>query len=203
MKIKNHLQIITTDRLILKTLTKDAAPMVLDFYEDNRSFFETWEPARADNFYSLCYQKASLSAEYNQMAEGKLLRYWVFLKDAPEEIIGSICFQNFLKKPYLSCSLGYKFSHKYHHQGYAFESIQKGIDIIMNEFYIHRIEAFIMPDNIPSIHLIERLSFIYEGISYSYAHINGSWSDHKRYAFLNSKDLSANPGVPFVTSCKE
>jgi ribosomal-protein-alanine N-acetyltransferase len=189
MKIKNHLQIITTDRLILKTLTKDAAPMVLAFYEDNRSFFETWEPARADNFYTLFYQKASLSAEYNQMAEGKLLRYWVFLKAAPEEIIGSVCFQNFLKKPYLSCSLGYKFSHKYHHQGYAYESIQKGLTIIMEEFYMHRIEAFIMPENIPSIHLIERLSFQYEGLSYDHARIRGIWTNHRRYSLINPRTM--------------
>jgi len=201
MRIQNSLYTLNTERLILKALTKDAAPMVLSFYEDNRSFFESWEPGRAENFYTLFYQKASLSAEFNQMTEGKLLRYWIFLKDTPEEIIGSISFQNFLKAPYLSCSLGYKFGHRYTHQGYAFESIQKGIEIIMGEFHIHRIEAFIMPNNVPSLRLIERLSFIYEGISYSYAYINGTWSDHKRYALLNSLDMyapSRNPSaVPY------
>lgn len=179
-----------TERLYLKTLTKDAAPMVLAFYEDNRSFFEQWEPKRATNFYTLYYQKASLSAEYHMMADGKLLRYWIFLKDAPDKIVGSVCFQNFLKEPYQSCSVGYKFGQNYNHQGYALESLRKGIDIMVNEYYIHRIEAFIMPNNEPSLRLVERLDFIYEGISYSYANINGSWSDHKRYAFINSNCIS-------------
>lgn len=182
-------QVHETDRLILKTLTKDAAPMVLTFYDENRSFFETWEPRRADNFYTLYYQKASLSAEYHQMAEGKLLRYWVFLKDNPDEIVGTVCFQNFLRDPYQSCMLGYKFAWKFHHQGYALESIRKAMDIIINDYSIHRVEAFIMPNNRPSIKLIERLYFIYEGISYSFANIDGVWSDHRRYAYINPNYL--------------
>ena len=174
-----------TDRLIIKTLNKDAAPMVLTFYRDNKSLFEPWEPKRSFNFYTLSYQKASLTAEQNQMSEGKLLRYWVFIKDNPEEIIGSICFQNILREPYHSCCIGYKFDHKYLHQGYAEESIKKCIEAIFWEHHIHRIEALIMPTNEPSLRLIDRLSFTYEGISYSYARIGGSFMDHKRYSLIN------------------
>jgi ribosomal-protein-alanine N-acetyltransferase len=124
------------------------------------------------------------------MADGKLLRFWFFLKDCPEEIIGSVCFQNFLKDPYQSCSIGYKISHKYIRQGYAFEGVHKGLEIVFNESPLHRVEAFIMPNNEPSLRLIERLSFVYEGVSYSYAHINGIWSDHRRYALIHTPDCS-------------
>lgn len=175
-----------TDRLFLKILNKDAAQLILDFYEDNKDLFEPWEPKRSDNFYTISYQKASLSAEYHQMTEGKLLRYWVFLKENPNEIVGSICFQNFLMGPYKSCSLGYKFSHNYSHKGYAYESIQKGIEIMFDDHHLHRIEAFIMPHNQASTKLINRLHFTFEGISYSYAKINGIWSDHNRYALINA-----------------
>lgn len=179
--LKNH----ETDRLHLKILNKDCAPMVLAFYEDNKSLFEPWEPIRSENFYTLPYQKASLTAEYHQITEGKLLRYWLFSKDNSEEIVGSLCFQNFLMGPYHSCSLGYKLSHKYHHQGYAIEGTQKGIKIMFDQYHIHRIEAFIMPNNLSSIKLIERLNFTYEGLSYSYANINDLWSDHKRYSLIH------------------
>jgi ribosomal-protein-alanine N-acetyltransferase len=177
-----------TNRLVLKILDREAAPQVLAFYEGNKDLFEPWEPKRSDNFYTLFYQKASLSAESHQIADGKLLRYWVFHKENPKEIIGSISFQNFLMAPYLNCSIGYKFGQKYNHCGYAYESIQKAIEILWKDYHIHRIEAFIMPDNSPSLRLIERLHFEYEGISRSYAHVNGIWSDHKRYALLNPFD---------------
>ena len=182
---------LETPRLNLIFLQKDAVPMVLSFYEDNKNIFEQWEPKRFATFYTLSYQKASLTSEHYQMLEGKLLRYWVFLMDHPNEIVGTVCFQNFRKAPYYSCSLGYKLSEKYWHQGYAYEAIQTAIQYVFKEKQIHRIEAFIMPNNIPSIRLIERLQFRYEGLSFSYANINGSWEDHKRYSLINPNKVSS------------
>lgn len=182
-----------TDRLILKTLGKEAAPMVLSFYEENKDHLEPWEPIRSFNFYSLYFQKASLTAETHLMAEGKLIRYWVSLKDNPDEIIGTICFLNFLRSPYNSCTIGYKFGKKYCHKGYAFESISKSIEIFWNKYNLHRIEAYIMETNQPSIGLIKRLKFDYEGICYSYAYIGGQWRDHNRYSIINPADKLYSP----------
>lgn len=174
-----------TDRLILKTLGREAAPMILSFYEENKDYFEPWEPTRAFNFYSIHFQKASLTAETNLMAEGKLIRYWVLLKDNPYEIIGTVCFQNFLRSPYSCCTIGYKFGKRYCHNGYAFESISKSIEIIWKDYNFHRIEAYIMANNEPSLRLIKRLNFIYEGICFSFAYIGGQWRDHNRYSIIN------------------
>ncbi len=177
-----------TERLLLRILNKEAAPLVLSFYIDNAEQFEPWEPKRSTNFYTLSYHKTLLTAEYNQIADGKLIRYWVFRKDHPEEIIGSICFQNLLREPYCSCSLGYKFSRRHQHLGYATESINKSIEVLYGEYGLHRIDAFIMPENISSVKLIERLGFVYEGTSRSYARINGQWADHLHYALINHNE---------------
>jgi ribosomal-protein-alanine N-acetyltransferase len=177
-----------TDRLILKELNKNDAAKVLSFYEDNKAFFEPWEPTRNSNFYTLPYQKASLTAESNLMSEGKLYRYWVFTQENPDEIIGCVCFQNILRDPYRSCSIGYKLGAKHLHLGYASESIKKGIEVMFEEHHMNRIEAYIMPNNKPSLSLIERLSFQYEGLCCSYAKVQGVWTDHKRYALINPKD---------------
>lgn len=179
--------IYETNRLYISPLNQDFAALVLSFYEDNKSHFEPWEPQRSPNFYTLSYQKASLAAECNQMTEGKLLRFWIFTKENPEEIIGSICFQNIMREPYHSCCLGYKFSHRYLRQGYAKESIQKCLDIIFEEHQLHRVEAYIMPSNLSSRRLVERLSFQFEGLSASFVKIGGLWTDHMRYALINPK----------------
>jgi ribosomal-protein-alanine N-acetyltransferase len=132
-------------------------------------------------------------AESHQMAEGKMIRYWIFLKNHPEEIIGTICFHNILSIPYQSSFLGYKISGKYEHLGYAFESIQKAIEVIYETNHIHRIEAYIMPNNSLSLRLIKKLGFHYEGLCISYAHINGRWEDHERYALINPQDIVGHP----------
>jgi ribosomal-protein-alanine N-acetyltransferase len=163
--------------------------MVLSFYEDNSELFEPWEPKRTNTFYTLSYHKTLLTAEYNQIADGKLLRYWIFLKNQPEEIIGTVCFQNLLREPYLSCSLGYKISKNHLHQGYAAEAINRCIELMFREYRMHRIDAFIMPSNIASLKLIERLGFVYEGTSNAFARINGQWADHMHYALISPSNL--------------
>lgn len=177
-----------TDRLILTTLGREAAPMLLSFYEENKDHLEPWEPMRSFNFYSLHFQKASLTAETNLMAEGKLIRYWVFLKDKPDEIVGSVCFQNFLKSPYNSCAIGYKFAKRHCRNGYAYESITKSIELLWRDYSVHRIEAYIMTNNKPSIQLIKKLDFNYEGTCFSFANIGGQWRDHNRYSIINPGD---------------
>lgn len=166
--------------------------MVLSFYEENMSHLEPWEPLRDNSFYTLPYQKASLTAEHNLMSEGKLIRYWIFRKDNPYEIIGCFCFQNFLKEPYKSCCLGYKLSQKHLHQGYAREAIQKGIDLLFNEYHLHRIEAFVIPCNKPSRRLLRHLGFHNEGLCCSFARVQGTWTDHCRYALINPEECNNN-----------
>jgi [ribosomal protein S5]-alanine N-acetyltransferase len=178
-------EVYETNRLLLRVLSKEDTDRVLSFCLDNRESFEPWEPIKDFNFYTPPYQKASLTAEKNLMTDGKLLRYWIFRKESPDEIIGSICFQNILHEPYRSCLLGYKLSHRYRHQGYATEALNKCIKLAFEEHLLHRIEAYIMESNEPSLQLIKRLGFYYEGLAFSYARINGIWSDHRRYVLIN------------------
>jgi ribosomal-protein-alanine N-acetyltransferase len=174
-----------TERLALNILHPNDAEKVLAFYEENKEHFEPWEPERDMNFYTLPYQRLSLSIEYNLMQQSKLLRYWVSHPDNPDILIGSINFYNIVKGSYFTCQLGYKFDHRYNGSGYAFESVKAGMDILFEEQKLHRIEANIMPSNLRSIHLIQKLGFFYEGLSKSNIKINHGWEDHIRYAYIN------------------
>ncbi|WFR57413.1 GNAT family N-acetyltransferase [Anaerocolumna sp. AGMB13025] len=175
-----------TERLTLTILHPNEADKVLAFYENNKEHFEPWEPERDPNFYTLPYQRLSLSIEYNLMLQSKLLRYWVFHKEKPGTIIGSVNFYNMIKGSYYTCQLGYKFDQYHTGNGYAVESILAAMEILFSDHKIHRIEANIMPANLRSIHLIEKLGFGYEGLSKSSIHINNKWEDHARYAYINT-----------------
>jgi len=47
---------------------------------------------------------------------------------------------------------------------------------------LHRIEINIRPENRPSIRVVEKLGFRYEGLRDRYLHIDGDWCDHVSYA---------------------
>lgn len=177
--------IYETDRLVLRVLRAEWAPAVLAFYLDNRDLFEKYEAIRPENFYTESYQKTLLNAEYNLAFRLSAVRFYVFRKDAPEQIIGSVCFRNIVRAMLQSCEAGYKFDARFHHQGYASEALQKGIDVMFREVKLHRIVANVMPSNEPSIRLLERLGFSCEGLERQSALIRGTWQDHARYALLN------------------
>ena len=109
--------------------------------------------------------------------------FYVFLKDDPDTIIGTVCLYD-ISKVYAKADIGYKFSSKHHHQGYASEAVEKIIDIAFTELGLHRICAHVMESNLPSLRLLTGLGFEKEGICRDYLCLNGIWTDHLQYSLL-------------------
>ena len=64
---------------------------------------------------------------------------------------------------------------------------------------LHRIEINIRPDNAPSIRVVEKLGFRYEGLRERYLHINGDWRDHLSYA-LTTEEVDVPLADAFLAS---
>ena len=158
-----------TRRLSLKLLKPSAkyARQALDFYNRNRAVFERYEALRPKDFYTEGYQKAMLEHDYNLAIHSKCFRFWVFTKNDPARIIGSICFDE-----------------RYWHRGLAKEAMELGITLMFYEVGLHRIEAYAMKDNTASIRLLDSLGFQYEGTCRQYARIRGRWEDHLLYSYI-------------------
>lgn len=58
---------------------------------------------------------------------------------------------------------------------------------MFNEYKLHRIEDTVMPKNIASLKVLEKLNFKNEGLSKKYQKINGRWEDHIHMVLLNSE----------------
>lgn len=178
-----------TDRLYLKVLDGSFAGMVLDYYNRNRGFLKEWEPERLGDFYTEAYQKKQLDKEFEGIENGSSLRLWIFKKEAQNRIIGTVGFNNIVRGTFLSCHLGYKLDRNEINKGYITEAIKKGIDIIFNDYGLHRIEANIMPRNVRSLRVVEKLGFYNEGLAYKYLKINGRWEDHIHMVLLNPHEV--------------
>ncbi len=180
--MKTHYE---TPRLLLEICTPDYGEEVLRFYKDNADIFQPHDPICPANYYTPEYQYNALSVEYQTFLEKKGVRFYLFDKTNPSRIMGTISFTNRTHSFLESAVVGYKLDKYYQHQGYAFEALQKGIEIMFYEEKLHRLVAYIMPANQPSINLIQRLYFSYEGIAREYALIQGIWQDHYQYALIN------------------
>ena len=174
----------TTKRLILRVLDEAFADDVLDYYQRNRTLLEQWEPLRSEDFYSQAYQKQQLSDDLIRIKDGQLLRLWIF-REGSDSIIGSVAFNNIIRGAFLSCRLGYKLDMDELNQGYMTEAVEKGIEIMFTDYRLHRIEANIMPHNVASRRVVEKLGFKDEGLAYKYLRIDGKWEDHIHMVLLN------------------
>ena len=174
-----------TPRLLLKILREDAADKILTFYQENKEIFEQYEIDRAEHFYTKDHQAALLRCEYNLLVRMQLVRFWVFEKQEPERVIGTVSFHNIRYSAYQDCELGYKFHQEVWGRGYARESIKLGMEIIFQELKLHRIEALVMPDNQRSKRLLQALGFELEGIKRQNVRLHDRWCSHEVYSLLN------------------
>lgn len=178
-----------TKRLDLRILKPGDEHTILDFYERNRDFLEPVEPTRVNNFYTAEYQRNNLYWEYNAFIKFQYIRMWIFCHN--EQIpLGCICFSEMQKSVFSRCMLGYKLDKTACHQGYMLEALAFLLPIVAKEYGLRRIEAMVMPNNLPSIHLLERLGFIKEGYLHAFAQINGTLEDHLLYTYLTDNGIS-------------
>ncbi len=172
-----------TRRLVLKVIGPDYANEVLNFYLNDKELFEKYETDRCSNFYTESHQRNILHLEYGLALKLQQVRFYAFLKDDPEQIIGTVCLYN-ISNIFSNAELGYKFSSQFHHQGYASEAVEKVLDIAFTDLTLHRITAHVQEENLPSIRLLEGLGFQKEGICHDYLYLHGMWRDHLQYSFI-------------------
>lgn len=172
-----------TNRLILKVLEPDHAADVLHFYEKDKELFERYEADRSPNFYTEGHQRNLLRVEFGLCLKLNLVRFYVFLKEDPDTIIGTVSLYD-VSKPFARANVGYKFSSQHHHKGYALEALEKLIEIAFVELELHRLCAHVQSENAPSIRLLQRLEFEQEGICRDYMCLRGKWTNHLQYSLI-------------------
>lgn len=173
-----------TERLVLSVLNQNHADSVRQFYKENAAFFAPYEPAYPENFFTTEYHSFLLGAQLKQFLHSEALRYYLFEKTDTRRIIGCIAFSHIRLGNERSCSISYKLAKSAQQKGYATEAARFLLQLVAMEFSIHRVEADILPDNLRSIRLAERLGFAFEGVAKSSHRIQGVWKDHVRYALI-------------------
>lgn len=172
-----------TNRLRLEILGVNRCREVLRFYEKNRRIFEQYEGTKPSNFYTAGYQSEILKIEYQMALKGQSVRFFAMLKKTGQ-IIGTTSLQNIQPAPYKNAVLGYRFDEDFHHQGYAFEAVSQILRIGFDELDLKRIIAYVQQTNQPSLRLLSRLGFAYEGTARSFANIQGIWTDHEQFSLI-------------------
>ncbi len=174
---------LDTDNLRLAVLRKSEAARATQYLLDNRDFHKQFSQTHTDDYFTISTQKKYLAYDCNSFLEGTLVPLWITLK-GDNKIIGRVSFFNFAYGGMMSCACGYHLDKDHTGKGYMTEALKSAMAFVFDEYKMHRIEAFIVPENEPSLNLVKRVGFHYEGKRNSYMHINGRYRDHEAFYML-------------------
>ena len=180
MKKTNQLKTeeLTTDRLILRKLTQET----FDLLYKNLTEAEQMEFLGLKSMVEWRQEKAKYVlglSTYNK----KFVNFHLIEKNNGT-IIGWCGFHTWYTD-HNRAEVGYKLDEDYRGQGLMSEVLPVILNYGFKEMKLHRIEALVGPDNIPSLKLVEKFNFTKEGHLKQHYLRNNKYEDSLVYALFN------------------
>lgn len=160
------------------------AEALLELNTRNRTILQGITPfILEDSFFTREAHMERIEEWQNAREMGNRYEFGIFLNQT-NKLIGSIALYKF--NPSMKCLLGYFLDKDHYGKGYATEAVKLILNFAFKEIGFHRVEAGVMPRNIGSIRVLEKVGFTREGLARDYISINGVWEDHYMFSILES-----------------
>lgn len=176
---------LETARTILRMANRDDVSAIVHYYTENQVHLAPFEPKRGEDFYKHSYWYREVNVRVAAFKSDSSLKLFIFSRENPKAIAGSINFANFIRGTFQSCTLGYSIAAAYQGKGYMTEALKVAINYVFSQLNMHRIMAAYLPHNERSGRLLKRLGFVEEGYARDYLMIAGQWQDHILTSLIN------------------
>ena len=184
-------------RLRLEDPPTAIRPTALDDCEEqfrlrrhNRDHTGPWDPARDESFYTMAGQRLELELDQRAWAAGSAFAFAVLAMDERDRIIGRVALANVVRGPWQNATLGYWIDKDVAGRGHAARAVRLVLEYAFEHVGLHRVQPAIIPRNVASRRVAEKVGFRLEGRALRYLKINGVWEDHDIYA-LTAEDWRA------------
>lgn len=168
-----------TDRLVLREIVPSDADAIFRIFGDP----EVMRLSGSDPLPDINAAKALI----DYFANGRTLpspdiRWGIQLKDS-SELIGTCGFFAW-NRGWRKCMLGYELNVAWQMKGFMSEALGMILDWGFLEMSLHKVEAQVHPDNIPSIKMLSSLGFVHEGTLREGAHWGGNVHDMAQFGLI-------------------
>ncbi|ASS76247.1 hypothetical protein CIG75_15720 [Tumebacillus algifaecis] len=113
---------------------------------------------------------------------------WAIARREDDRLIGTIGFHNWSVKSFRA-EVGYEINRAYWGQGVATEVLRAVLKCGYEEMGLNRIEAIVIPENLASFRVLEKVGFKKEGLLQEYMHYNDRYHDAVILALLKREFL--------------
>ncbi|MCA9276758.1 MAG: GNAT family N-acetyltransferase [Phycisphaerales bacterium] len=176
--------IIQSQRTALRFPTESDRDAFVALRQSSRAHLEPWEPIPPSGLD--LYSTAAFERELETHNTDREQR-WLVIERASGTIAGRIALTNIERGPFQNARFGYWCGAGFEGQGLMTEALTLAVQHCFTPtnqggLGLHRVCANIMPTNIRSRALLQRVGFVKEGFSEKYLQIQGNWEDHERWA---------------------
>jgi ribosomal-protein-alanine N-acetyltransferase len=161
---------------------RDAKPLERELIE-NRSWLRKWEATNPNGPMSFDTRASIRSLQSNARAGLGL----PFILEYEGELAGQLNVSSISYGSVASASIGYWVSERFAGKNITPVGVALASDYCFYSVGLHRIEICIRPENAPSLRVVEKLGYRYEGLRRRYIHINGDWRDHFCFALVREE----------------
>lgn len=102
-------------------------------------------------------------------------------------LVGGLRLSNIRRGVSQAATIGYWLGGAHVGRGYMAAAVGAVIPFCFDTLTLHRLEAACLPDNVRSMHVLERNGFEKEGLARDYIKINGVWRDHVLYGLVGDE----------------
>ena len=148
---------------------------------ENREYHRLFEPVRPDNHFTLEFQEEQIRLSLVNAQNDTGYSFGIFLNES-EHLIGRVNLSSVFRGPWQNANIGYYLDKGHTGKGYATEAVKLTVHCAFHHLKLHRVQGAVMPRNTPSIRVLEKAGFRYEGLARNYLHIHDVWEDHNIYA---------------------
>ncbi|MBN9238657.1 MAG: GNAT family N-acetyltransferase [Micrococcales bacterium 70-64] len=145
---------------------------------ENRGWLRKWEATNPHGPLSFDVRASIRSLQQNARAGLGL----PFVIEYDGQVAGQLNVSSIAYGSLSSATIGYWVSERFAGKGATPTAVALATDHCFFGIGLHRMEICIRPENDPSLRVVEKLGFRYEGLRRRYIHINGDWRDHFCFA---------------------
>ena len=154
--------------------------------EQSRAFLTPWEPSWPPDDLTRAAFRRRLRRQTEDMTRDESFAFLIFDSTA-DELLGGLTLGGVRRGVAQAATLGYWMGAPHAGKGRMTRAVAAVARFGFDSLRLHRIEAACIPDNAPSIALLERNGFQREGFARAYLKINDAWRDHILLALLEGE----------------
>lgn len=142
---------------------------------------------RSEKFHRGLIKMSRSEEEFDKFlerAQQETYASFIIFRARDNAVAGMINLSQIFYGPFCNAYLGYGLGTGFTGEGLMAEAVALLLKHAFTDLKLHRVEANVQPENLPSIAVLKRNGFSKEGYSKKYLKIGGKWRDHERWAIV-------------------